>query len=137
MIRLTVELAGHKAQVYKEAEQLLSDIAHVDILIVDLCLPGKMQGEHIAKAAQLLRQDIPIIMISAASSYEIHRRTQELVGIKILPKPFYIRELLRAIENFNHNTSNSDQRQHTQTRLDAYSGRSHPTLYALPKSRQP
>lgn len=137
VISQAILLAGHTSFVYTEAEQLLQNTSELDLLIIDLCLPGSLTGEQVVQRAQLFRADIPIILISAASSYEIHRRTQELTGITILHKPFYMRELIATIENFNQHPSNSDQRQHTTASADAHSRRSHPALYALSESRQP
>lgn len=134
MIAWTAKLAGHSAQCYPGAIELLAAITQLDLLIIDLCLPGEMQGEHIAQAAQVFHQDIPIILISAKDAYEVHQRTQHLTGIDILIKPFHITELTQSIEKFNSIPPISNKYKH-QTSCDIGHGRGPRTaLYALPES---
>ncbi|HKE19257.1 MAG TPA: response regulator [Kofleriaceae bacterium] len=71
--------------------------SHPDLVLMDICLQGEMDG--IDAASQIQRElDIPIIYLSGFSDTETLRRAHKSSPSGFLAKPFKQAELARAVE---------------------------------------
>ncbi len=68
-----------------------------DIVLLDVVLPG-MSGEDLCRHLRSVRNDIPILMLSALGSTEDRIRGIRIGADDYLPKPFDFDELVARIE---------------------------------------
>ncbi len=88
---LVVETLREQGHVVLEAAdgpgglQALQSVAHVDLLVTDIGLPG-MNGRQLADAARLDRPDLPVLLITGYAGPALD--VQLAPGIEVLTKPF-------------------------------------------------
>lgn len=70
----------------------------IDVVLLDLNLPGGLSGYAACEAFRSLRLDLPVILMSGAFTSEADARLADRVGASgFLRKPFTIEELLETI----------------------------------------
>ncbi len=90
----------HLAASPKEARELSASYP-VELVIMDVCLPAPSDGEELARDLRSIRQEIPILAVSASPE----ERTAERIGAyAFLPKPFELQDLLNAVQRGLHRT---------------------------------
>ena len=67
-----------------------------DLVITDLRMP-KVPGEEVVKAAQRIRPETKVMVVSGYSSLHSLSKTADNGACAFLTKPFSIKELLRAV----------------------------------------
>ena len=80
----------------KEADQLLSEAHHFEVIVMDLRLPDRA-GKALFKSVCDQAKDTPIILISGFASEELIRMLQLIRSCQYLPKPFRFEQLKQAI----------------------------------------
>ncbi|WP_109048224.1 PAS domain-containing protein [Azospirillum sp. TSA6c] len=64
-----------------------------DLLFSDVVMPGTMSGVDLARSAQRLRPDLPVVLATGYSE-EVARAT----GVMVLPKPYRIDHLVEVLD---------------------------------------
>ncbi len=83
------------------AFQILQSNDRVDVLITDVSLPD-VDGVALSGVARDLRPDIGVVFISGKTEGFLSRSGVLLPRAVILRKPFYLPELLRAVNESTH-----------------------------------
>lgn len=76
---------------------MLSDGIEVDLLFTDVVMPGGLGGLDLAKAAQALRPDLPVLFTSGYSDALLNRDGRLEPGVQLLGKPYQLGDLARKI----------------------------------------
>ncbi len=101
IMQLFLELSGYQScSTADSAEAIqLADMEHPDVVMLDVMMPGldgfslcKLMREHPTTA------NLPIMFVTAYSAQDIEHRRVESGGDMILPKPFGMDEMSKAIE---------------------------------------
>lgn len=91
---------GYQVVVSADAEQAMQQLTTAcpfDLLLSDICLPG-MNGRDLADNARRLYPALPIVFMTGYAG-EISKRADFLdTGMRLLPKPFSLRELLGIVQ---------------------------------------
>jgi PAS domain S-box-containing protein len=74
------------------ANQLLRSDAAIDLMITDIGLPG-VDGHELAKNGRAVRPGLKVVLMTAYNANADLRRTVELEGMRLIPKPFAPNEL--------------------------------------------
>lgn len=90
------------AEAVKEYKQRLKTEQAVDIIIMDLTIPGGMGGKETAQKILEIDADAKMIVSSGYSQDPIMANYQEFGFQNYLCKPYQIKELQDAIENILH-----------------------------------
>jgi DNA-binding response OmpR family regulator len=94
-----LEMAGYEVVVAYSAEEALGMMEHIDMLLLDVMMPG-MSGFELA--GQLKRSErtasIPIIFLTAKDTEEDMLRGFEMGADDYVAKPFSIREVLARVK---------------------------------------
>ena len=81
----------------EQALQELQTGAGFDLLLSDIALGSGMRGTELARQAQQLRADLPVLLMSGFSTELIEADREIPAAWKVLPKPFSRQELARAV----------------------------------------
>jgi CheY-like chemotaxis protein len=84
----------------EEAVQLLESGATIDALLTDVRLPGATDGWTVARAARLLRPDLPVLYATGFSQ----QQPDMVAGATLLRKPFVPRTAVEAIRAYGVGT---------------------------------
>jgi DNA-binding response OmpR family regulator len=99
ILRFNLEMAGYEVVVAYSAEEALGMMEHIDMLLLDVMMPG-MSGFELA--GQLKRSErtasIPIIFLTAKDTEEDMLRGFEMGADDYVAKPFSIREVLARVK---------------------------------------
>ncbi len=107
MLKEMLETGGHTVSAYLDGSKFLAALHSekpatflppFDILLVDLILPGDIDGEQVIYQVRLIYPVLPIVVISAVASSHLEAVTRRYPGVKALQKPFKLRDLFAAIE---------------------------------------
>jgi len=107
MLKEMLETGGHIVSAYLDGSEFLAAFhpekptifpPPFDILLVDLILPGDIDGEQVINQVRLIHPDLPIVVISAVASSHLQAITKRYPGVKALQKPFRLRDLFAVIE---------------------------------------
>lgn len=105
MLQAGLQLAGHTVSVYFSPAKFLADICAptttlppFDLIIVDLLLAEEISGIEVINQVRKTFPDLPVILISAGSSWEIEAARRALPGIGVLRKPFRLTTLLSMVK---------------------------------------
>src|SRR6266567_3608389 len=107
LLKEILETGGHAVSVYRDGLDILAVLHSAkptaflppfDILLVDLILPGDIDGEQVIYQVRMTYPDLPIVVISAVASSHLEAITKRFPGVKALQKPFKLRDLFAAIE---------------------------------------
>jgi CheY-like chemotaxis protein len=101
LIRLTLEMGGYRVSEAADGESALqmADKALFDLILLDVRMPGKMDGLAVCEA---LKRDqrhrrTKIVMLSAADQSTDLRAGKTAGADKYLTKPFSPRQLLSVV----------------------------------------
>jgi len=95
----SLEEFGHEirtARAAEEAIEILRGNAHIEVLVTDITLPGRMTGLDLVRKARELMPDLKILTISGYAS-EDSIRASHIGRCAFLPKPFRLSDLNRAV----------------------------------------
>jgi FixJ family two-component response regulator len=89
---------GYSVETFGSAEEFLAtgDLGRTRCLILDVAMPG-MSGPDLQRALRKLRQEIPIVFITAHGDEAIRPRLLREGAIECLFKPFSEAALLEAL----------------------------------------
>jgi len=98
-IKTALEVQGHQVVVASDGHEGLRtlEIAHFDVVIVDMFMPG-MDGIETINLIRQRKLEFPIIMMSgSATPADLINRATKLGAVRSLCKPFRPRDLAAAI----------------------------------------
>jgi DNA-binding response OmpR family regulator len=105
MMKEGLELAGHTVSLYFSPSKFLATIrdattglTSLDLLIVDLDLAEGISGVEVIIQVRTNYPHLPVIFISAGSSWEIEAVSRVVPGIEVLRKPFKLSTLLTLVK---------------------------------------
>jgi|SRR5947209_4558255 len=108
MLEQGLGLAGHTVAVYFSPSKFLADIigpttatTPFDLIIVDLFLPEGISGVEVIQQVKNSFPDLPVILISAGSAWEIEAARKALPTVKVLRQPFKMATLLAMIQELS------------------------------------
>ena len=78
---------------YRDALPILEGGRRIDLMLVDVVMPGRVHGVALARMARLRRRGLPVIFITG---YEVGAAVEE--GIPVLRKPVEPEALLAQIK---------------------------------------
>ena len=73
----------------------LANGRHVDVVLSDIMMPGGMNGVELAREVRRRRSGLPILLTSGYA--EASQREADADGIRILPKPYLLKDLAAAL----------------------------------------
>jgi two-component system cell cycle sensor histidine kinase/response regulator CckA len=80
----------------QHALEVLADASRVDLVVLDLTMPG-MDGAETAARISALRADLPILLISGMDTTSARNRVPARTTVRFLAKPFTDADLLREV----------------------------------------
>ncbi|MBR9865277.1 MAG: response regulator, partial [Rhodobacteraceae bacterium] len=80
-----------------EALTILERIHNIDLLFTDVVMPGKTNGQELAKQIQEIRPDLPVLFTSGYVQDAIVHDGRLDEGVQLLSKPYTQSELQRKI----------------------------------------
>ena len=107
MLKEMLETGGHTVSAYFDGAETLAAfhleeqtalLSPFDILLVDLILSGDIDGEQVIHQVSMTYPDLPIVIISAVTASHLEAVIKRFPGVKVLRKPFKLRQLFAAIE---------------------------------------
>lgn len=112
LLTTALEMAGHTISSYSDGASLLDDLfaghrIHTtlpyDLLLVDLYLPGGLSGVAVIASirAAIPPEQLPLMVISAASKRDLEAFQASHPDIPTLQKPLKLKHLVEAIERSN------------------------------------
>jgi len=95
-MRYNLENAGYEVRLVRSGEAAMTEVkkAPVDLVILDVVLPGSMSGHEVARAIRREGNIVPILMVSAREQVEERIQGLDAGADDYLPKPFELDELL-------------------------------------------
>jgi two-component system, OmpR family, response regulator len=98
-VRRGLRTEGWMVEVVSSAEEGLERLraTSYDILLLDIMLPG-MSGEEMCRHLRSIRNDVPILMLSALGTTDDRVRGLRTGADDYLPKPFEFDELVARID---------------------------------------
>ena len=93
VVKMALENAGYKVSLTANGDEALAKIksaSHVDFLISDLMMPGRLSGEQLIAAVRTLKPTLPVLRMTG---YAAHVPGQH----PILIKPFKLKDLLSTV----------------------------------------
>jgi DNA-binding response OmpR family regulator len=105
MLQIGLELYGHTVASYFNPSTFLSTLMEptsastpFDLLIIDLFLSEGISGVEVVQQVWNAFPDLPVILISACSSWQIEPARRALPGVRVLRKPFSLATLLAMVK---------------------------------------
>ncbi len=97
-----LKIEGHKIDTAADAENAIFKIKNniYDILLVDLVLPGPMNGLDIIKQSRHSLKNIKIIAYSGFSGIDIAEKVIRAGADQFITKPFKRQELVELVAEF-------------------------------------
>jgi DNA-binding response OmpR family regulator len=102
-LKLNLKDEGFDVKDYKSAEDFFNEEVHFlenfpyDLAIIDVMLPGKIDGLKITKQIKA-RWDIPVIILTARNRLENKLEAFEIGVDDYITKPFELEELIARIK---------------------------------------
>lgn len=111
-IKYNLEAEGYRVSLCKDGPSALKliehDAAHVDLIILDLMLPG-MSGYAVCETIRQWGLDMPIMMLSARTLPEDRTRGFDVGTNQYMSKPFDLDELLARVKNLLRRAKSSGE----------------------------
>ena len=108
MLQRSLELDGHTVATFCIPSQFLATLMEptsastpFDLFIVDLFLSEGISGVEVIHQVWNAFPALPVILISAGSSWQIEPARTALPGVKVLRKPFSLEILLAMVKEFS------------------------------------
>ncbi len=107
MLQEMLETSGYEVSTYNRGLDILAAIIteestlllpQFDVLLIDLFIPGEIAGAQVIHQVKTLYPDLHIVVVSAASLQDLQTVQIRYPGVRVLPKPFKLRDLLTAIQ---------------------------------------
>jgi DNA-binding response OmpR family regulator len=109
MLQDGLQLIGHTVSVFFSSSQFLAALSTpttaqhpFDLIIVDLLLSEGISGVEVIAQARRTFPDLPAILISAGSSWDIEAARRAMPDIKVLRKPFRLITLLTMVKELSN-----------------------------------
>ncbi|MEI5909094.1 response regulator transcription factor [Bacillus spongiae] len=102
LLKVILEKEGYNVLWRENGKQVLEDISKMDLVIMDVMIPGE-DGYQITKKIKNLGLNIPVIFLSALNDME-SKLHGLLIGEDYVTKPYDPRELLLRINKQLENT---------------------------------
>jgi CheY-like chemotaxis protein len=77
----------------------LRSAAAIDLLFLDVIMPGGLNGFEVAVAARQLRPGLPVVMASGYPDAALSRHGDAPPGVDLLRKPYQVSELAQALRS--------------------------------------
>jgi FixJ family two-component response regulator len=93
-----LKVCGFRVQAFSSAEEFLASglVGQTKCLVLDVAMPG-MTGPDLQRELRRLRQEIPIVYITALRDEAVRPRMLEQGAVECLFKPFSATALLEAV----------------------------------------
>jgi PAS domain S-box-containing protein len=101
-MRRLLKALGHRATVLasgEEALQRLSEGLEVDLVILDLNMPG-LGGAETLPRLRTLRPDLPVLLASGRVDQQALDLAQAVPGVGLMPKPFGLDDVRERLASF-------------------------------------
>lgn len=108
LIRFNLEMEGYTVHVFENgltAFNAVPKLAHADLVILDVMLPGKSGFEICSELRKFAA--VPILFLSAKGTTDDRIQGLKLGANDYLPKPFDLEELLLRVSILTKNTDKS------------------------------
>jgi DNA-binding response OmpR family regulator len=109
MLQVGLELDGHTVVVHFNPSKFLATLMEpttastpFDLLIIDLCLSEGISGVEVIHQVWNDFPDLPVILISAGSSWQIEAARNALPGVRVLRKPFSLLTLMAMVKELSN-----------------------------------
>lgn len=98
LLGFSLKDAGYYPLIFTNAEEVLVILRSlmVEIIIIDLMLPGIDGVEFVREIERRKRRNAPVLVISASS--QIRERAQEINAEGYMQKPFTFKELINLVD---------------------------------------
>jgi DNA-binding response OmpR family regulator len=119
VITRNLEARGHQVLQSETAADALTKIVEeqVDLILLDILLPDR-SGWDVLRRLERYQQEIPVVIISAIRVSP--ERLREFRPVAYLPKPFPLEALLRVIEGYGADTSETRSTEDSATAEGAF-----------------
>jgi len=99
------KLEGHEVDTAADGDDAIYKVKHnkYDLLLVDLVLPGRLNGLDIIKKIRTVLSNVYIIAYSGFSGIDITEKVIRAGADNFLPKPFKRQELVDMVNLFTKN----------------------------------
>ncbi len=87
---------GYETLVASSGFEALDVVAHADVVVTDVCMPG-MDGLELLSAIRERDDELPVILVTGLYSDALAEHAVAAGAFQCLPKPFEIQQLKRAI----------------------------------------
>ncbi len=108
MLQVGLELDGHTVVVYVNTSKFLATLMEpttsstpFDLLIVDLFLSEGNSGVEVIHQVWNAFPDLPVILISEGSSWQIVPARTVLPGVRVLRRPFSLGTLIAMVKELS------------------------------------
>jgi FixJ family two-component response regulator len=93
-----LRVSGFRVKAFSSAEEFLASglVGQTNCLVLDVAMPG-MTGPDLQRELRRLRQEIPIVYITALRDETVRPRMLEQGAVECLFKPFSEAALLEAV----------------------------------------
>ncbi len=107
MLSETLEIFGYFPFIYRDAWDFIDALTapssvsapgQFDVVLLDILLPGTLEGLEIINYLQTSRPELPLIVMSAINISNLNHIGTRFPRIKILHKPFRLQDLRAYIE---------------------------------------
>ncbi len=99
MIQTLVQASGHEVVGVAQGAQAVELVLHekFDVLLLDLMLPGVMDGYEVMRRVRQSKQTLPIFVISVLDDAGSRKRAQDAGATGFYGKPFRPMELIEEL----------------------------------------
>ena len=98
-VEIQLQEAGHEVISVSNADSAIGVLVHdtIDVILTDIDMPGSMDGLKLAAAVRLRWPPIKILVTTGKAT---PTPDQMPVGSAIIPKPYEIQDVLKAVHGF-------------------------------------
>lgn len=100
LLRAAIGARGHLVEGYENGAKLLASLSEddpPDVIISDVQMP-EVDGLELLARVRDRHPDLPVLLISAFGSAQLHQRARELGAAAVLDKPVRLPKLLQLVE---------------------------------------
>jgi CheY-like chemotaxis protein len=101
LLSAAVSARGHEVSDYANGAELLADLSPdrpPELVISDVQMPG-LDGLSLLVRLRDTHPDLPVLLITAFGTRQLHERANELGAAAMLDKPVRLLSLLRAVDS--------------------------------------